>query len=70
MNHPQLIKNMTHHAPSRDIQSVIEDLRAAYHKTAHEMDAVVDDGRAKSLAQTKLEESLMWAVKGLVVPGA
>lgn len=69
MDHEQLIKNMTHHAPDEDAQNAIETLRGVFWDTADSLKAC-PDGRAKSLAQTKLEESLMWAVKALVVPGA
>ena len=70
MNHEDLIRNMTHHAPDKGQQEMIENLRTAYKLVAKVLDASCPMGRAESIAQTKLEESLMWAVKAVVVPGA
>ena len=69
MDHQQLISNMTHHKPDSAAQEAIETLREAYKRAAEVLAAETPDGRASSLAQTKLEESLMWAVKAVVVPG-
>lgn len=69
MDTPGLIRNLSHHKPDENDQKNIENLRNAFKDFAYIIDRV-PDGRAKSLAQTKLEECLMWAVKGIVVPGA
>lgn len=70
MDTSQFISNLNHHKPDEDDQKNIKDLRNACKDFACMVSDRVPDGRAKSLAQTKLEECLMWAVKGLVVPGA
>jgi len=70
MDPSQLIENMSYHSPDEQTQKEIEDLRAAFHELAHKVSSRCPDGRAKSLAQTKLEEALMWGVKSMVIPGA
>lgn len=70
MNHSQLITSLEHHAPVEEIQRKIEVFRRAAKDFALALNTDTPDGRAKSLAQTKLEECVMWAIKGMVVPGA
>ena len=70
MDHAQLLKNMSHHKPSVEVQDQIAQLRAGYQLLANLLDNELSMSRAASIAQTDLESSLMWAVKSLVVPGA
>lgn len=70
MDAEQLKRNLKHHTPSEGIAQDIETLRTEAAKMADAISILVPDGRAQSLAQTKLEECVMWAVKGMVVPGA
>lgn len=65
-----------------DIKSIAEDLLAAITRTREggshlaDNDQAVEDrmrrlatmGRCQSLAVTKLEEAVMWAVKGVTAP--
>ncbi len=69
MDPNQLQRNLTHHSPDEVTQGKIQRLRHRAKQFAEEFESV-PEGRAKSLAQTKLEESVMWAIKAMVVPGA
>lgn len=56
-----------HHAPGeKEVRKIVELRRAAL-SFAHVFDEIVDC-REKSIAETKLEECVMWAVKSIVLP--
>lgn len=62
-----IAKSMTNHKPSEETQRHIEAMRADYRATAKVVITFCEPSRERSLALTKLEESLMWAVKGLIL---
>ncbi len=68
MTYTQLMSSLSHHGPSVEAQKEIEELRVAAKDLAVVIQGQTPEGRCKSLAYTKLEECLMWAVKGVVVP--
>jgi hypothetical protein len=71
MNPAQLRTNLQYHAPDAPTQVKIERLRSAYIQLTHAIETVdLPVGRAAAISTTKLEESLMWAVKSLVIPNA
>ena len=55
------------HIPTRteDIPK-FDELRATTKELAYCIELLVPDGRDKSLAMTKLEECLQWAILGIV----
>lgn len=60
-------RSLEHHAPDeKGVRKVVELRRAAL-GFADILDTI-PPGREKSIAETKLEETLMWAVKAVVVP--
>lgn len=63
----QLMESLSHHSPSNEQVIRINRLRQA----AVEFGTILEDstpkGRHLSLATTKLEEALMWAVKGVIL---
>ena len=60
--------SMTHHTPSPEDGEKIGMLRGDFQYVARAINQFVPDGRAKSIAYTKLEEALMWATKGIAIP--
>lgn len=48
----------------------MEDVRSTFIGIEFVVDNTLVDSREKSLALTKLEEALMWAIKALAVYGA
>lgn len=63
--HAQIEHNMTTHPLSDDNISEVEALRESFKTTAKKVADKCPDSREKSLAQTKLEEALMWAVAAI-----
>jgi hypothetical protein len=63
----QVDHNMTNHAPSEQDIVDIEALRASAKILGHKIAAVCPHSREKSLAQTNLEQALMWAVASIVL---
>lgn len=63
-----LERSLTNHPPTSD-QTVgrMEHLRAAAKGFGLALLATVPEGRERSLAVTKLEESVMWAMKGIAL---
>lgn len=55
------------HTPSPENVKKIEKLRLAIINLDELMDQLVPNSRELSLAKTKLEETRMWAVKGIVM---
>lgn len=68
-----LTRSLQHHVPGPEQMKRIERLRAAATVFAEEMETsnVPNDrtpaSRCRAVAATKLEESVMWAVKGIVL---
>lgn len=58
----QVEHNMTNHAPIEGSVEKFEKLRAKAKAFGFEIAELCPDSREKSLAQTNLEQALMWAV--------
>lgn len=58
---PNIEKNFTYHAPKGEQPEMYAAIRAKAKEFAELVDLTCPDGREKSLAMTKLEESVMWA---------
>lgn len=54
---------------TRGQKVAMDDMRAATEIFATVINELVPDGREKSLAMTKLEESLFWSNRGISVHG-
>jgi hypothetical protein len=67
MDKKKILKSMTNQTPTTSQITKIEDIRDAYKKTVEVLLTNYDDSRELSIAITKLEESLMWAVKSIVL---
>lgn len=57
--------NMTNHRPTDDEIHAIEALREDFIGVAEAVEDVCPESRERSLAITKLEEALMWAVASI-----
>ena len=57
----QIENNFMHHAPKAGQQEKYEAIRAKAKELAYLIDEECPPSREKSLAMTKLEESVMWA---------
>ena len=57
----QIENNFKYHAPKEGQQEKYEAIRAKAKELAHLIDDTCPTSREKSLAMTKLEESVMWA---------
>jgi hypothetical protein len=70
MSTPNLPHRFRHHPPrgEEDVRAH-ERIRATTSQAAHVIDALVPDGREKSLALTALEEAMMWANAGIARGG-
>lgn len=55
----------TYHAPQPGQPEKYQAIRTMAKELAYLIDELVPDSREKSLAQTKLEESVMWANAGI-----
>ena len=55
----------TYHAPKPGQPEKYQAIRKMAKELAYLIDEMVTDSREKSLAQTKLEESVMWANAGI-----
>ena len=57
-----------YHPPrNADVADAHQKAREATLEYARKLNAIVPDGREKSLMKTKIEEALMWANKGIAV---
>lgn len=64
---PKVEKSLSHQAPKADAIPRIEALRVAAKVFAEAIEANTKMSREQALAITKLEECLMWAIKGVVL---
>lgn len=58
---PQIENNFKYHAPKEGQPAKYEALREKAKELAYMIDEECPNSREKSLAMTKLEESVMWA---------
>ena len=63
-----LAKSLTNHTPEQDAILLIEGVRETAKGLGLLIISSCPDGRERSLALTHLEETVMWAVKSLVLP--
>ena len=61
MTKAQIDNNFTYHPPSQSQQEKYGFLRDGAKELAYMINALCPESREKSLALTKLEESIMWA---------
>lgn len=61
MDKETIIRNFTYHPPKDGQPEKYNDLRNAARELAELINNKCPDSREKSLALTKLEESIMWA---------
>lgn len=57
----QIENNFMYHAPKNNQQEKYEELREKAKELAYLIDELCPNSREKALANTKLEESVMWA---------
>lgn len=57
--------SFTYHAPTAGQPEMYQKLREKAKELAYLIEELVPDGREKSSAITRLEESIMWANKGI-----
>lgn len=63
----RVLNSLSYHRPPDHIMDDCERLRAAYKHLAVVTIETCPVGRELSLALTNIEDSLMWAIKGLVI---
>lgn len=68
MTNKEIENNFTYHAPSADMPPKFEKLRNKAKELAYLINELVPNGREQSLAQTKLQEVIMWANAGIAIP--
>lgn len=64
----ELWRRFTYHKPSGIQSKGLFEFRRRFETLARRIDIEVPDCRERSLAITKLEESMMWAIAGMVRP--
>jgi len=62
----QIEKNFTYHVPTEDDISVLSMIRQTAKDFVYLLDEFCPDSRERSLAITKIEESVMWANASIV----
>lgn len=62
---PVLDNSYSYHAPKGDQTERYEALRGKAKELAHMIDELCPSSREKSLAQTNLEQTVMWANKSI-----
>lgn len=63
-----LERSLTNHTPPSQVIPVIEDVRDLARHLGKRIITSCPNTRERSLALTHLEETVMWAVKSLVLP--
>jgi len=61
INKEKIINNFTYHPPKENQPKRYEALRLSGKTLAFDIEEMCPDSREKSLALTKLEETIMWA---------
>lgn len=67
MDKDKILRSMTNIKPDDLNIQKIENIRAEYKSVIESLSQNCKDSRELSIAVTKLEESLMWAVKSIVL---
>lgn len=67
MDVEKILKSMTNIKPDDMKIQKIENIRSAYKSVVESLSQNCKDSRELSITITKLEESLMWAVKAIVL---
>ena len=67
MDKEKIFRSMTNITPGQEQRERIEELRVYYKDTVARLDNLCKDSRELSIALTELENSLMWAVKSIVL---
>lgn len=62
-------RSLTNHTPSAERIDLIEDVRGLGKELAAEIIGAATPSRERSLALTHLEETVMWAVKAIILQG-
>ncbi len=65
MSNPKIENAFTYHAPKEGQPAKYQEIRDKAKELAYIIDETVPESREKSLAITKLEESVMWANAGI-----
>ena len=60
-------RSVTHHTPTKEKLDTIEEIRAHAREMGYYLITFVDPSRERSLALTHLEETVMWAVKAVIL---
>lgn len=63
--HLLIDRNLTSHAATAEAQTKFEIIRDRARDLAHHIENICPDGREKSLAQTKIEEAVFFAVASI-----
>jgi hypothetical protein len=66
---PKIENSFTYHPVKEGQDEIYQNLRNKAKELAYMIDALVPASREQSLAMTKLEESIMWANKGVACNG-
>lgn len=61
MTHEEITRRFTYHAPKQGQPELYESIRNVARDFATRINDLCPESREKSLAMTKLEESVMWA---------
>ena len=64
----QINESLTNHSPTADEIGDIESIRTIGKSLGFQFNRYCPDSRERSIAVTKLEEAIMWAVKSIVLP--
>ncbi len=60
-----VLNSLTYQTVSPEVSNNMANLRDFAKEVAHSIETLVPDGRCKAVAYTKLEECVMWALKGM-----
>ena len=63
----RLTRSLTNHKPNIEQQRRIESIRMHAKQLAGELDLYLPESREAALAFTHLEETVMWAVKAVIL---
>lgn len=65
METTELNNRFVYHPPTPEKKTKHEDIRVRCEELAHAINALLPEGREKSLAITKLEEVMFWSNAGI-----